>query len=411
MRRKPLFPPPHDKTTGKKKANKGKQPKTVVTVNGDVVLRRRWWHSNHDGSEAPVDCFIDAEGRTVSPGVVEMACRLNNDSTSFDAAAGNLERLAMVSISYEQLRMLVLAEGQAVLRAQQANAVPPAFQATDCLVDSKKPDGITRVYMGVDGVMVPIIQDVEKEKRRKKTCEKRKRCGKKCRPLPKRKKGADHPYKEFKVGVFYDEQGDHWHECLSRGKRNTVGATMRREALRLNFAAADETIGLVDGASWIENQLQEQPWGLDRLGLDFYHLGENVHRCRRGVYGEKDSAGNAWADDLMHTFKHSGYTAAMDKLTEWRTTFRSSTKKEAADRLINYVVQRMDMISYPDFIAKGWQIGSGPTESRCKTSTFRLKDRGRRWDSRNAEAIAALTTLKDSDQWALYWTTLCGVAI
>ena len=61
------------------------------------------------------------------------------------------------------------------------------------------------------------------------------------------------------------------------------------------------------------------------------------------------------------------------------------------------------MINYPEFQKKSWQIGSGPTESRCKTSTQRLKGRGRRWNKSNAEALAALTTLKDSNQWNLFW--------
>ena len=63
------------------------------------------------------------------------------------------------------------------------------------------------------------------------------------------------------------------------------------------------------------------------------------------------------------------------------------------------------MIQYPQFARRGWQIGSGPTESRCKTSTSRLKGRGRRWNAPNAEAVAALTTLQDSGQWNNYWPT------
>jgi len=61
------------------------------------------------------------------------------------------------------------------------------------------------------------------------------------------------------------------------------------------------------------------------------------------------------------------------------------------------------MICDPEFRNQGWQIGSGPTESRCKTTTSRLKGRRRRWNPLNVEAVAAHTTLKDSDQWNNFW--------
>lgn len=401
MRRKPLFPPPHDSESGKRLRNKGRQSRQVLTIIGRVKLVRRWWHSASAGSVAPVDSFIDPQLRSVSPGVREMACRLNNDSTSFDRTASNLFRTAMIKMSGEQLRQVVLCEGRNVLIAQQTNRIPAAFQARDC----RTAGGKTRIYTGCDGVMVPLITDSEKQQRRKKICEKRQKCGRKRRPLPPRKRGADLPFKEFKVIVFYDEAGKHWHEVLSRGKRRTVGALLRREAERLGFRHADERIANVDGASWIRNQLEERPLPLSGLGLDFYHLGENVHRCRRLAFGETDPAGITWAGDLMHSFKHQGYEATWEKLVTWRATLRSPGKRAAADRLLNYVSERRDMINYPEFMSKGWQIGSGPTESRCKTSTSRLKGRGRRWDTTHAEAVAALTTLYESRQWHIYWGT------
>jgi len=45
---------------------------------------------------------------------------------------------------------------------------------------------------------------------------------------------------------------------------------------------------VVDGAEWIRRQLKEQSLPLDAIGLDFYHLAENVHKARRAVYGEED---------------------------------------------------------------------------------------------------------------------------
>ena len=51
MRRKPLFPPPKDPTTGKTKRNKGRQDFTVLTINGRVRLWRRRWHSPGRGDD------------------------------------------------------------------------------------------------------------------------------------------------------------------------------------------------------------------------------------------------------------------------------------------------------------------------------------------------------------------------
>lgn len=391
----------------KRMHNKGRQSRRMTTINGVVKLVRRWWYAPGAGSVAPADEVIDPQMPTVSVGVREMACRLNNGAVSFAVTAQNLARTAMICLSAERLRQLVEAEGRAVLAAQQADAVPTSFRAAECVVDPTSAEQTTRIYTGLDGVMVPLVTEAEKVKRRQTVRQKRQRCGKKRRPLPPRKRGADQSFKEFKTITFYDEHGRHWHEVLSRKSRPQIGALVRREAQRLGFRFAQQRIANVDGASWIKTQLTERPdqLPLDGLGLDFYHLSENVHRCRRRVFGEDDAAGNDWAAGLLHTLKHEGYEPAWDRLTSWRGTLRSPAKKQAADRLLNYVSQRRDMIDYPRFQRRGWQIGSGPTESRCKTSTARLKGRGRRWDPAAAEAVAALTTLHDSHQWHHYWPT------
>ncbi len=87
---------------------------------------------------------------------------------------------------------------------------------------------------------------------------------------------------------------------------------------------------------------------------------------------------------------------------EWRVALRHG--RPAADRLVSYVSDRRDMIRYPEFQAKGWQIGSGPTEATCKTLTARLKGSGMRWDADNtAEAAMALEASTHSDQWDDHW--------
>ena len=177
---------------------------------------------------------------------------------------------------------------------------------------------------------------------------------------------------------------------------------MRREASRIRLDLADEKVGNVDGSPWIRNQVQRQSLPLDELGLDFYHLSENVHKARREIYGEDNDAGKQWAGEVLHNFKHLGYDSTWEQLLTWRVGLRRGCRA-AADRLLNYVSERRDMIKYPEFLAKNWQIGSGPTEATCKTLTARLKGSGMRWDADNAEAIMALEALTQSGQWDLYW--------
>lgn len=374
-------------------------------MNGRISLRRRWWHSRGEGSNVPLDSFLVPEGENVTVGVREMGCRLNNDAASFEKAAANLERTAQIKMSAEQLRQLVQAEGRCVLKVQESRAITPAFTSADCAVPGDTCR--TRMYGGVDGVMVSVITDAEKRKRREKVVQKRRaaeQAGKRRRPLPPRRTGADQSFKEFKTITFYDETNRHRHIVLSRLKRTQVGSILRREGERLKFREADERIANVDGASWIPPQLEDAELRFQGIGLDFYHLSENVHKARRRVYGEQNDEGRVWAGQLLHTFKHHGYERAYEELSAWQTGLRGK-KRAAASKLLHYVVERRNMINYPEFTAKGWQIGSGPTEARCKTSTSRLKRSGQRWDRCSAEQVAALANLQDSDQWHSYWSS------
>ena len=85
-------------------------------------------------------------------------------------------------------------------------------------------------------------------------------------------------------------------------------------------------------------------------------------------------------------------------------------KRKAIERLLGYVSDRAEMIRYPEFLALGRQIGSGPTESMCKATTLRLKGRGMRWDRDNAEALMALEALDQSGTWEDYWDAQLSLA-
>ena len=179
---------------------------------------------------------------------------------------------------------------------------------------------------------------------------------------------------------------------------------MRRDAGRVGL----DKVSVVDGSDWIKNQVKRQSLPLDDLGLDFYHLAENIHKARRVVFGEEDSKdekapGVAWAAAMLHKVKHEGYEKLRDDLQAWKATLRGAGHLQAAEQVLNYVTDRREMIQYPKFLELGRQIDSGPTESMCKATTQGIKGGGMRWDGINAESIMALEALEQSGCWKAYW--------
>jgi hypothetical protein len=445
--------PPSATASGVRPQNKGRQPYSVLTINGRIHLRRTRWHDPAGGSCTPTDVWIDAAEATFSEGVREMCCRINQGSTSFEKSAANLQRTAHVDISAETLRQLVEAEGRRIQQLFQQGKLSPNFTAADCIVkvEAVASDSVsaaerttsanatsasagelaagevTRIYLGCDGVKVPIVTDEEKKKRRAAIRQKRQRRGVKAAPLPRAKVGADCAYKEFRVVHFYDQELEHRFVQATSGDHEVTGRLMRRMAVQIDLQAALERIGLIDGAPWIRDQIELHGVVHD-IGLDPYHLRDYAQKTRRAVFGAppeeearddaaadcptaatKEAApdvGQKWVNGLMHTFHHEGYNAGWEQLTTWRATLHKPAHKKAANSLLNYVAERQPLIRFPEFRARGWSIGSGPTEAECKTTTHRVKGRGRRWDQDHAEEMMALACLEDSQLWCEYWPTL-----
>jgi hypothetical protein len=370
-----------------------------MTVNGRVQIWRRHYHSQQEGTTTPVDQLLDAAEATISLGVREMCSRLNTGAKSFARAADNLERTAQVRISRETLRQIVEGDGKLALALSQSGELAPDWKAKDC----PGPDGKSLIYLSSDGFMVPLVTQAEKQERRRQAKAKRQRCGKKCRPLVPAKRGADQRYKEFKAVTFYDHDMAHRLVSVTRGDCQEAGRLMRRDAGRIGFGSADCRVGNFDGAAWIPGQIEKRRLPMTAIGLDFYHLSENVHKARRAVFGEENEAGKQWVGELLHTVKHEGYRPFWENLVEWRSRLRNAAKRKAADQLLHYVAERQKMIRYPEFRDHGWQIGSGPMESQCRVVPDRVKGPGKRWDADNAEAVMALEALHQSRLWSGFW--------
>jgi hypothetical protein len=398
MRRKPLFPPV-DPQTQRPKQDKGRDGHDLLTVNGRVRIRRKHYYSRSEGTTTPMDALLDAAEATVSVGVRELCARVGVEARSFARAAENLARTAQLQISRESLRQIVEGDGKLALALSDSGELRPEWKAQDC----SGPDGKSLVYLSSDGFTVPLVTQAEKQKRREQVLARRRRCGKKRRALTRIKRAAEQRYKEFKAVTFYSHDMQHRLVSVTRGDCQAAGRLMRRDAWRIGFGLAHWRVGNIDGGPWIIGQILRRRLPMTATGLDFYHFSENVHKARRVVFGEENAAGKQWAGTLLHTAKHEGYEPLWERLLEMRKGARGQARRKAANGLLNYVSDRREMIRYPEFLAHGWQIGSGPMESQCRVVPDRVKGPGKRWDADNAEAVMALEALHQSRLWLALW--------
>ncbi|MDK1039799.1 MAG: UPF0236 family protein [Actinomycetota bacterium] len=375
--------------------NKGRQQTSCMTVNGLLEFRRTIYWNEQRGSVAPLDMLLGILEERYSAGVREMACRLSLNE-AFMPASENLERMAQLSISHSALRELVEREGRRVEQAIRREGYGPDWTSEDCTDKT--------VITGADGVMVPLVTEEQKQKRRgteavKQRAEGRKSTRKRGRP----KSGSDGSYKEFKIVSFYDPDKSHKYAVGTSGNHEVLGRLMRREAQKILIGRADVKYSVTDGADWIARQYSIQLPMLDENILDYYHLRDHVIATSHVLYGEGTGKAQSWREEMMGYVWNQGSLVLLDHLGNYLRCHRDGPKCEALESLREYVTKRVDMTDYPTFRELGYDCGSGPTESFCGCLTVRLKGRGMRWDKDNAEGIMALGSLYHSNLWADYW--------
>lgn len=366
------------------------------------------------GSATPADDLIDLARQSVSLAVREMCCRIGIDSGSFLRAAGALERVGQLVLSDELLRQIVESEGKAVIQWQDQGQLELDFDAGRCLTDATA-DGtlVSRVYTGIDGFMIPMVSDAEAGKRheqakaRRKTLQRRR--GHR-RPKLVRREGADQRYKEFKLVTLYDQDQEHKLLRVTRQGPERAGKMLGMMAEDVHLSRAKEIVAITDGAEWISRLVEGLPADKTTAILDFYHAAVHVHECRRKVYGESSEEGRRWADQIIQGMLEASYESWQEVLVQTRARSRSPAKRQALDGLMGYLLSRREKLAYARFRARGLKIGSGPTESGCKSESRRLKGVGMRWTPRNAEAMLALESLHQSTLWTTYWNSRNKVA-
>ena len=180
---------------------------------------------------------------------------------------------------------------------------------------------------------------------------------------------------------------------------------LRRPAGAVGMDRADRWIGLSDGGAGLEARLAENFPRVELVILDFYHPAEKLTGLARRLHPDDEARAEEQARRWRGLLKDEGGAVLAAVLSEWDWPRRAGLA-EAVAELIGYLERHAHRMEYPEYLAKGWCIGSGAVESACKTVVGqRLKLAGMRWGEAGADAVCHLRALYRSErgQWEAFW--------
>ena len=367
----------------------GRRGKQVVSLLGELRLRRCYYHCPQCGrGHLPWDAELGlAASARLTPAACEATCIAGVQASFAEASERTLEKLAGLRISESTVERVTEATGEQVaehLRARKTYGTPRSWSW------HRDAHGKTCAYVSLDAISVrqqgPGGVRVEGRMAY---------VGMLYNPrsaaAPRERRPAATPHQVRYLAGFYG--------------LDELGLALRKQAAQVGWDDAEQQIAISDGGAGLEEFFRRNfPRAV--CILDFWHAKEHLRELAQAWFGESSEEGSAWLDEQCHRLKHEGGTAVLNALEMMDTSTVSAVVQEVHRCEANYFRNHLHRMDYPRYVAAGWEIGSGPVESSCKTIVGnRLKGGGMRWGKPGSDAVCALRALflSEPSQWSALW--------
>jgi hypothetical protein len=212
-------------------------------------------------------------------------------------------------------------------------------------------------------------------------------------------------WKMLYVGLLYDPGKQHTLYLVDYDFEQ-LAASLRSYAVALGVAAAETLVALTDGGNGLERVLRQGVSGAVRFVLDWWHLSQKLHDVGGLLHEQDAGAAAAWARAREATLWDQGGAALVTELDQLGCpTTATAAAQERWTEVRNHVWKNRHRTDYPEYRARGWDVGSGPTEAGCKVMAGRVKGAGMRWEKTASAGVAALKALYASGMglWEAFW--------
>lgn len=363
-----------------------------MTLIGRLVLQRHYYHCAACGRGfCPWDALLHLQAPALSPAAEEVTCLAGVQAPFAEASRKTLVRMAGLRLSESTVERTTEAAGQRLAAAHQAGQT---FGPAQPWAWHKDADGQTVAYVSVDatGVGQQGPGGVTADGRMVNVAVL-------YNPVPPERAQWANPA----AARCPDWQARYLAGLEDRG---ALGSELRRQGAQVGMDHAQRWIGLSDGGAGLEDFLRSNFPRVEAVILDFYHAAEHLGNLAKAWHPGDAAAAAALQEQWCHQLKHEGGPVLVQTLRSLPLTGRSRTARQVHAAEVNYFANQVHRMDYPQYRAKGWQIGSGPVESACKRVVGqRLKGAGMRWGEDGANAVSHLRALflSEAGQWEAFW--------
>jgi hypothetical protein len=216
------------------------------------------------------------------------------------------------------------------------------------------------------------------------------------------------------VGILYNPRSEHDsrrpepHQARFLAgfySLDELGTQLRCQAAQVGWDDAEQQIALSDGGNGLENFFRKN-FPLAECIIDFWHAKEHLVELGNALWPDDETPRQERVGGWCRQLKHEGGLKIIRVLEQLDLANHAATARQAHADCLQYFKNHQHRMAYPRYLANGWQIGSGPVESACKTVVAnRLKGSGMRWKEEGSNAVCHLRALYLSEpgQWEAYW--------
>ena len=362
----------------------------MLSALGPLRIERGYYHCRNCGrGHFPADVAFGLDDGELTAGAAELVSLAAATESFAKAAEIVLPRMSGLTVAESTVERTSEAAGAEAGRLVEAK-VP--FDKARPWAWHKDADGMTCAYVSID------LTGVRRQG----------------------PKGSSAEGEMIAVGMVYNpvpEDRERWAAASRRRPpwqaryvtsaegQEAVAEPLRHMASRVGTSEARRWIAVCDGGSGLEDLLRRHFGRIDEVILDFYHASEHLGDFAKAWHAGDADAAQAAHDEWSRRLKHEGGEAVLAWL-EGLDLGTNPKAREAWQEVVTYFRNQRHRMDYPAYLAKGWQIGSGPVESACKlVINARMNGAGMRWSHEGADAIGHLRALYLSERplWTAFW--------